>query len=237
MNHIGRPNFFDVDKYLDCVEGMILADEVERALWMLDNFPAYYRDNYPARASEIRRSLHEALFTPIEYAKADRQVSGAGEGWPARGDVVADLVRKLNAVGKVPNIMELSPGTGWLSAGLKSRGLNFTYESRSLTDAPGPVYGSEINILICMELIEHLANPMEAYQAYLKFQKQARYLVLSVPLYTWGGGLPSWRGQALGHLRTYCPQEFYDLCRKMFGPQYEWKCYLSDTISMEGTHA
>lgn len=234
MSTLGRPNFFDIDKYLDCVEGMILADEVERAFWMLDNPPSFYRENPTERMTEIRQSLHKAMFTPIEYSKADREIEGQGDGWPARGEVVAQLVSRLNADNRIPNLMEISPGTHWLKKGLEERGLTFTYESRSLTSAPPPIHSSNINILICMELIEHLANPMEAYQAYLKFEKTASYLVLSVPLHTWGGGLSTWRGQALGHLRTFSPQEFFDLCRKMFGPGYDWRCHLSDTITLEG---
>src|SRR4051812_35464670 len=64
---IGRPRFFDIDIYLSVVEGMINADEVERAFWMLKNPPAYYRKYPPKRLLEIKERLHRQVWTPVQY--------------------------------------------------------------------------------------------------------------------------------------------------------------------------
>lgn len=233
---IGRPLYFDVETYLSCVEGMIKSDEVERALWMLENLPAYYRDNYPERAKEIKESLHRALFTPAQYSKAD--VEGKGQFdpnyWPHRLDVLAQVIATLNNQDYVPHIMEIGPGTYWLPNTLKAKGYRFTYEAQGLgpvgyevSDPQGPI------MFVAFELIEHLANEMEIYQAYLKFGKVAKYLFLSTPLYTYGGGLPHWRGQALGHLRTYTPKEFFKKMADMF-PSYKWEMHIQDCIVLKG---
>lgn len=214
-----KPNAFDPEKYLDCVESMILADEVERALWMLDNLPAWYRDNIPERAREIRRELHSALFTPAQYAAADREtetcdISQLKEYFPPRAEILAETLGAYN----YPNIMEIGPGSFWLPHALANKGYNFSYEYQSLG---GPGFRSEVNpdgpnIFVAFELIEHLHNELEIYQAYLKFKKPARHVFLSTPLYTYGGGMTSWRNQALGHLRAYTPKEFGDAAQRIF---------------------
>lgn len=224
MNNLGKPNFFDIDKYLDCVEGMILADEVERAFCMISNPPAWYRDNEPERLKEIRQSLHQAMFTPVEYAQADREIDGPGTAWPDRAEILNELANKIKGTF---HIMELGPGSHWLSHGLMSRGHKFTYESRSLNaimrapvDGPGP------NIFVAYELIEHLQNENELFQGYLKFGKKAQFICISTPLYTFSGGMNQWRGQALGHLRAYTPKEFSRVVTSMF-EGYDWKQYLN----------
>lgn len=225
MNTVGKPNFFDIDKYLDCVEGMILADEVERAFWMLSNPPAWYRDNEPERLKDIRESLHRVLFTPVEYAEADREILEPGDAWPPRGDIVDQAVEAFNKDQVCPHIMEIGGGSLWLSHGLQKRGRTFTYSSRTLGHATKAPELDGPGVFVAFELIEHLSNEMEIYQAYLKFKHRARYVFLSTPLHTYGGGMAHWRGQALGHLRAYTPKEFSASFRKLF-PDYEQTHYL-----------
>jgi hypothetical protein len=69
LKNLGRPYYFDVDMYLACVEQMISSDEVERALWMLDNMPGWYRDNPPQQAKKIRDQLLKRLYTTMDYMK------------------------------------------------------------------------------------------------------------------------------------------------------------------------
>lgn len=213
MNTLGKPSFFDIDKYCDCIEGMILSDEVERAFWMIDNVPAWFRDNPPERLKEIRQSLHSAMFTPVEYAAADRDIDCPGTAWPARAEILSNFVRENPG----SHIMELGPGSGFLARGLSERGLEFTYESRSLNSTKiEPPSGKGPVVFVCFELIEHLQNELELYQAYLKFERRAQYIFLSTPAYTYGGGMNRWREQALGHLRAYTPKEFTGVVSKMF---------------------
>lgn len=219
----GKPNFFDIDKYLDSVEGMITADEVERALWMLDNPPAWYRDNEPERLKEIRRSLHAALFTPAQYAMADKETETCDPNQlknyhPPRAQILANFIRIENEKGFTPNILEVGPGSFWLPHSLAAQGLGFRYASQSLG---GVGYESELNpdgpnFFVAFELIEHLSNEYELLQAYLKFKRPATKVFLSTPLYTWAGGMREWRRQALGHLRAYTPTEFGGSAKRIF---------------------
>jgi hypothetical protein len=236
MSHleIGRPRHFDVERFLDAVEDMINADEVERALLMLDNMPAYYRDHVPERAAEIRQSLHRQLWTPVQYA-------GIYEGvipdcWPGRAQVLEGLVRQLNSEGKAPHVMELAPGSGFIEAGLRERGLTCSYESLGLDKRkePGDVSGPAI--FVAFEIIEHLSNEWEIYQNYLKFNREAEHILLSTPLYTCAGGMSGWRERPLGHLRTYTPLEFQQKAQAMF-KGYQWKAFVDETIILLGSKA
>lgn len=239
----GRPKYFDVDLYLNAVEGMINADEVERAFWMLDNMPAFYRDNPPDRALEIRRNLHRQLFTPVQYQGIYDGVDMFNEEeavkyWSGKAQVIEQLVRELNEEGKTPNIMELAPGSLWLPTGLRAKGLKFTYEHKSIDHGVKspfdlPTQMDEPAIFVALEFIEHLWHEEEILENYLKFNRRAKYIVLSTPLYTYCGGLDAWHSRPLGHLRTYTPRELVRACEKMFF-NYEWKVFLETSIVVVG---
>jgi len=237
---IGKPLFFDVDVYLSACEMLIQSDEVERAFLMLDNMPAFYREHVPERAAEIRASLHRQLFTPVQY-------KGIYEGleitpqdtenhWPLRAKVTESIVKELNAKGVTPNVMELAGGSLWLPQGLVHKHRQFTYECLSLDEGEhcfAKPDKPEFNIFVAFELIEHLANEWEIYQNYLKFKRTADVILISTPLYTYGGGMRFWRDNPLGHLRTYTPNELHLILVKMF-KGYDWVCHTDDTIVFEG---
>lgn len=237
----GRPTYFDPDVYLDAVEMMINSDEVNRAFWMLDNMPAYYRDNVPKRAATMRVQLNEVLFTPVQYkgvyGTIDLDGAAVVAGWPSRATIVEEKVRELNKRMIKPNIMELAPGQFWLPTGLKYKGLDFTYEYLSLDNFDHPFEkpwpDSAFNIFIAFELIEHLHCETEIYQNYLKFKKTADIVMLSTPLYTFAGGMDNWSTRQLGHLRTYTPKELVDVSNKMF-PGYVWGAHIDHVINLVG---
>lgn len=238
MTDIGRPRFFDVDVYLSAVEGMINADEVERALWMLDNMPAYYRHNPPRRALEIKERLHRQLWTPVQYKGIYEGAAIDHESmpWPLRARKLEEIVRGLIDVSAdcFPHVMELAPGGHWLAEGLYFRGLQFTYESLGLdVEWEHAAKGDGPTIFCAFEIIEHLSNEWEIYQNYLKFNRQADIVMLSTPLFTYGGGLDGWQMRELGHLRTYTPVEFFKIASEMF-QGFEWECLTDDTILLIG---
>ena len=238
---VGKPLFFDPEIFCSVVEQMIMSDEVERAFLMLDNVPAYYRYFPTPRMEEIRASLHRQLFTPAQYSEADAEGKDLDvkhlEGmFPHRAQVLFEKVKEINERGVKPNIMEVGPGSFWLPYVFRARGLEFSYEYQSLTPRDLPFDKPKddcVNIFVAFELIEHLSNEAEIYQAYLKFKKEASYIFISTPLFTYNGGIVNWRENALGHLRTYTPPELGAFCQKYF-KNYSWEAFLSDTITMVG---
>jgi len=236
LTAIGQPRYFSPDLACDVVEQLIDADEVERALLLLDNMPAFYRDNPTPRMLEIRESLHRQLWTPAQYVGIYSGLKLTDESvmasWALRYHLVEKEVERL---GPGTHIMELAPGAHILPAGLRLKGLEFTYESMSLDahtgdralEVSGPV------IFCAFELIEHSSNEWEIYQNYLKFKRKADVVMLSTPLYTYGGGMNNWRERELGHLRTYTPAEFHKIAAQMFSG-YDWDCKTDDTIVLTG---
>lgn len=242
----GRPLFFDINIYLSVVEMMINADEIERALWMLDNPPAFYREkaNRPARLKEIKDKLNKATWTPVQYKGIykDVEITAAHTEahWPLRARLLEEEIKRLNDMRISPTLMELAPGGKWLEAGLRHKACGFNYECMSLDGSTlEPDVKTVFNIFIAFELIEHLSNENEIYQNYLKFNRHADIVMLSTPLYTWRGGMPNWEQRELGHLRTYTPDEFHDKASQMF-EGYSWDAKIGDandgTIVLTGKY-
>lgn len=228
----GKPLFFNLDTYFGLIDMYISADEVETALWLLDRIPSYYRDHPPQRLLETKEALHKAIWTPPQYAGIYADVKD-NDQWPHRAHVIEETLKQRQGPF---HIMELAPGSRFIETGLRSRGLDFTYECIGLDERVEcePLKGS-INVFVCFELIEHLHNPHEIYQNYLKFNKRADLIFISTPLYTYGGGMGmEWRDRPLGHLRTYGPKDLYKVVSDMFVGFDQWTCHTSDTITLVG---
>ncbi len=239
---LGRPTFFDVEKYLDTIEGFINADEIERAFWLMDNAPAYFRDHPPARLVEIRQSLHRQLFTPVQYKDiyGDFDLDATLARLPGRARILRDIIKRLNDTGKTPHLMEYAPGSFWIPKCFEKLELNFTYDYRGLERPEKAIRSmqypedSDPFVYLAFEIIEHLSNEWELYQNYLRFNRQADVVMLSTPLYTCMGGEDGWRQRDLGHLRTYSPGEFLGLAQKMF-TGYSWQVMQDETIILIGS--
>jgi hypothetical protein len=254
LKNLGRPYYFDVDMFLACVEQMISSDEVERALWMLDNMPGWYRDNPPPQAKQIRDQLLKRLYTTMDYIKdcdhphQTQALIGAAAGVVERGFAKigrAQAVRMIIDKLKSPYIFDLAPGSYWLPILLKKCGYDFKYFGESLNKSqqamakdylsnewhqgphPGP------SVFICFELIEHLHSTTEIYQHYLKAELNCDYIILSTPKYTIAGASPEWHKQDLGHLRTYTPSEFVQFAMKHW-PKHKWEYFDSATMVLVG---
>lgn len=150
----GRPRHFNVEQFLDVVEQMILSDEIERALWMLDNLPGYYRDHKPDRAVQMKKDLLKATWTIIDYAKdvdeteeaivekhkkwyPDSNIQDIGDlfdipFFKVRGNFVETLAKHYNDNSQTPYIFELGPASFWLPSGLKKKHYKFTYEATTV---------------------------------------------------------------------------------------------------------
>lgn len=256
--NIGRPYFFNVDQYLSSVEQMIIADEVDRALWMLDNMPGWYRDNVPELASVLRQQLLRKLYTTSDYIGAENaieitrlialeptEINAHYMHALSRAKVTLSLCESLNSKGIAPHIVEVAPGQHWLPIGLKKNNIKFTYSDVSLDGSRndqvkgylGDIWqtssDSPAQIFICFELIEHLRYPTEIYQHYLKANRLFTHILLSTPKYTVRSASPEWYNADLGHLRTYTPREFAQFSTTHW-PEFKWAITLDEIMVLSG---
>lgn len=233
----GQPTFFNMDVYLSVVGMMINADEPIRALWMLDNVPAFFRDNPPPQLLDMREKLHRQLWTSVQYSGIYRGVTitpeHTAQHWPLRAKLLEEEIRDLNSKGIIPNVCELAGGSGWLPAGMKHKELQFSYEHMSLDGVSLEQQECSYNIFVAFELIEHLSDPWDIYRNALKFKRSFNLVVLSTPLYTFEGGMDDWENRELGHLCTFTPGEFHKIANEMF-KGYAWTCALDSTIVLMG---
>lgn len=230
----GRPRYFNLKYYLSVVEMMINADEVTKALWLLDNPPSWFKDHEPEEMTMMRRVLHRKLFTNTDYmVKVDHAAKGKDvfdECYP-RSHAVAHYVKEFNDNGVTPHIFELGPNCHWLPIGLELRGHKFTYKGVDLdrsqleTINKAPWWSEEPNhptIFVCFEVIEHLNNPADIRHYMEQLMIEPSYIMLSTPMYCYNGGLPNWFTRDLGHLRTYTPKEFTLFATENF-PKYDFE--------------
>ncbi len=147
--NIGRPIYFDISQCLSLAEQYVLSDEVERALWLLDNLPGYYRDHVPPEVLRLKTYIQTLLTTPLEYVtdvnhinetkaliKATKdEINKSIMDYIGRAQVVRSLVERLNQDLKTPHIVEMAPGSFWLPIGLAKNELKFTYFAQSLNVA------------------------------------------------------------------------------------------------------
>lgn len=244
MEQVGKPKYFNVDLYLAAVEEMLNADELERALWMLDNLPGYYRDNVPQTVIVMKKRIYRQLMDVHDYL-SDKHESGEKRDhdipvedlidrefcWP-RGPIVEYRVNEYNLGGEIPLIVELAPADYWLPKGLAKKGKNFFYHGVSINKKAEERAKDELlgywtkqtetaKIFCCFETIEHLWNPDDIFHTFTRLNLDPEYIFLSTPKYTCFGGVPNWHERTLGHLRTYTPGEFLSFAKKHW-PNYEW---------------
>lgn len=250
-NKIGMPKYFDPDHYLDAVEQMICADEIETALYMLDHFPGYYRDNIPQRAVEIKKAIYRQLWTVTDYVhdpdeKKERSEEYRGElaeqwkhaHFEPRGDLIMNLVKEINDDFCIADIHEFGPANFWIPAALKKLDAQFKYTGSSISEVRreenrASDFQKSKQIFCCFETIEHLWNPDDVFHYYAKSWIDADYILVGCPKYTIYGGLPNWENRDLGHLRTYTPVELFNFVKKHW-PNYQWESHEAYMMVLKG---
>lgn len=249
---MGRPSHFDPDHYLDSVEQMICADELVNALKMLEMLPSYYRDNYPARAQEIKYKLYRQIMSIRDYIGdiSEEQVhSEASHKTPLedqwsiphfhpRGRMMMDLVKEINASGDSAEIHEIGPANYWLPAALSKQGLRYSYQGYSLRpqeDKVKAVRAAERSktIFCCFETIEHLWNPDDIYHLFVKTGCNPDYILLGCPKHTLYGGMSNWEDRELGHLKAWSPKDLYEFLQKHW-PEYDYTLHDSHMMVFKG---
>lgn len=263
INEIGLPKYWSLDAHVKAVEQMIRADEIQIALRMLDDVPAWYRKNRPPELEEIRKKLYENLYDAFDYGNDDEEAefpeAEARAQWRngycfPRAEIITALVKKLNKAGETPWIFDLGCSHGNLLYGLFSESVSFQYLGKSINwriaqrvseigqEIPGEGKGwrwkekpdaNQKTILFCSEVIEHMMNPMDAVQSAYKMGVRWDYILLSVPLGCLGGGLENWDTRRLGHVRGWTEQEFFDFANKHW-PGYGWQLTVAPSMVLLG---
>lgn len=255
--NMGRPIHWDENLHARAIIQMIQADEIQEALRMLENPPAWYRENYPAEFTAIKNKLYQRLYSQIEYASDQEEVDMAqrhdvavsqwnGEYCFPRAQIITDAVKKANDNGMAPFIVDLGCSHGNLPLGLKAAGLRFNYLGlamnqkviESLRTAVGndiwsdwPSEGQEA-WLVCTEVLEHCMDPhslvIDAYKPGLHYAQ----MFWSVPYGCLGGGLENW-DRRLGHVRGWTRKEFSEFVDKHF-PGYQQTLYMAHSMVLHG---
>lgn len=253
---IGTVQGFNEDVVHELVNTLVEGDEVERALIVLDNLPAFYRDNPPLKIQKLRQDILSSMVTAHAYLSAtmDADVLPERADWELenllRGKLVRAEVERYIKRGFHPHIVDVGPGEYFVPIGLDRLGYEFTYKAlamdqkaasaaRSFTEkheGPGPQDKETAQIFLALEVIEHIASPRElAVEALRHCGRWPDRVHLSTPCYTFDGRKDkAWRKlNGLPHLRAYTPKEFVREAESIF-PGYHWSMYPETIMSLRG---
>ena len=233
---------FNVHAFLDAANELVRLDEVERGLDLLDNLPAYYRDNPPEQVTRLRNEILARVCTPTTYAKMDvdnptYDVDKGQMEQTLRGMLILAEVKWLNERGLKPRVIDLAPGEHWVKGILDKAKCSFYYETISLKSfSVKPIVDKDVPIIfLALELIEHLWNEKDLKIESLKCSRLPDIIHISTPQYAFDPNCPDWRVRPdLGHLRAYTPREFQDVVAKHF-PEYHMLFYSSDVMQVRLT--
>lgn len=255
--NMGRPIHFDLNDYVKAIIGQIRSDEIQNALWMLDNPPAWYRKNYPPELAAIKNALYRGLYSSIEYATDNEELEMAlrvdvavsqwrGEYCFPRAKIITDELRRTNADGRAPFIVDLGCSHGNLPLGLMDAGGQFNYlglaMNKAVVDrlrsnvgknwAEQPLEGQE-TWLVCTEVLEHCMDPMslviDAYKPGFHYHQ----MFWSTPFGCLYGGLENWDSRRLGHVRGWTDTEFIEFVNRNF-PGFDLTCFISNSMVIHG---
>lgn len=244
---------FKLKPFLDAAEELLRSDETARALWLLDNLPAYYREYVPEEIKKLKAEIMSMIATPSFYAThhgdeitlpGDTYLKAEGT---LRATIVHREVKSLNHAGFTPNIYDLGPGEYWTPRLLKHQGLRFNYQPiyvnhathnhyyKYIEDIPKPQDGQP-NIFFACEIIEHLWQESDIRFEMQRHIGQADIVHISTPLYTFDTGCIDFRDKKdLGHLRAYTPREFQQTVYKIFN-DYSFIFYESQIQHARGVN-
>lgn len=157
MNEVGKPLYFNIDKFVEVVEMFVASDEIIIALDMLNKLPGYYRDFEPLEITQLRKKIYGSIATIADYQTYPNEHYEKSLEWEAqwygkdhlkdlgdffnlpfcspRNTVILNAVKEYNASDFIPHIVELGPSNYWVAHGLKKKGMKFTYEALTLNQS------------------------------------------------------------------------------------------------------
>lgn len=253
MVNFGTVKTFDLEAYLKVIHSFIDAEEVERALWLIDNVPAYYRDHKFKELEDLKSEIESKLITPHGYMSldldsevGDKAQSEAILNGTLRGVLAKNEVENLNKLGSPPHIVDMGPGQYWLPIGLQGH-QQFSYfpiemDRRAKVDAAihihwikdKPLKEDSPRMFVALEVIEHISDPSHIrWEAMRHCGGIPEIIHLSTPMYTYDSTPKNWRKIGLPHLRAYTPSEFIAEATRLF-PTHAITLYQNPVMSIRG---
>lgn len=247
--------WFDFSALIKYATDLVDADEVNLAIHALTKgMPGYYRDNPPKEVTELLNGLRAKMMTPHGYMTNVWDTHIPGEDYAIgmfngtlRGSLIDADVKELSKDGTMVHVIDLGPGEYWLPIGLKARGYSFSYRDMGLMNearakAMELVGGhfqeraavGQPTVFVACEIIEHLHHEQDIRVDYERAGGNANIIHISTPKYTYDLNPRPWKEKGdLGHLRTYTPQEFWNVVAGMF-PEFEFQIYDHKVQHMRG---
>lgn len=249
QSQFGQCPTFNPDDWIKVAQQAVDADEVERALLILDNIPAWYRIHKPKQIKEFREKILARMITPAGYLN-DQHDCGIMDHDKARSVVEHTLrgvllERELNGAEKY-HVVDVGPGEYWIPKGIggnysyQAIGLDFKTREAALKDpeivARLGSQANEVGVFVALEVIEHLPEPLDlAVECAKHFASEPHYIHLSTPYCTYDAA-PKAQAKYLPHLRAYTPNEFLIKANSLW-PHYNWQFYEAGPImSLRGVH-
>lgn len=249
VNNMG----FDVESCVNYVSNLVSHDEVERALLVLDNVPAYYRDSCPEELLKLRRRILNSRMTAVSYQTNDNDTPKPMDFCTAnftttmRGNLLKAEIKNYNAQGLTPHLIDMGPGDFWLPMALSQTDLKVTYHPIGLhKDARNEATKhfdhfrkdksdlDQPEIFIATEIIEHLPDTNDIGSECAKYCRDfPERIFISTPCYTFYVNNDWDKIDGMGHLRAYTPSEFMSEIRRIF-PGYSFQCYQEKIITARG---
>lgn len=250
--NVGEIESFDSKLVEQYVNTLVEADETERALLVLDNLPAFYRDNYPKNLKTLRDQIIKARITASGYLQNSYDSTVTTEGALncfnalPRFKLIEQEVKRYNEKKVAPHIVDMGPGEYPIPIALKAKGYQFSYKPIAMDQkAYKAAYelikenlvetSSAPHIFCALEVIEHIPDTTDLATEMLSYcGVEPERIHLSTPLYTYDGSKKNWKkiaGQP--HLRAYTPNEFFMEARSIF-PGYNWEMYMGQIMSLRG---
>lgn len=237
----------DIKPFLDVAETLVVQDETERALLVLENLPAYFRDFPPPEVVELKRAIMRKIFTNTDYATTsedDLKDNAFAVDYVARAMVLRDELANANSNGITPHIVDFGAGDYFIPIGLKNKGLKFTYRPIALQNEVmqkakeildfQPDSVSRETWFVAYEVIEHLHYVDELRKEFDRIEGNVTKVFLSTPKYCFGEGNPTWRERGCPHLRAYTPKEFINEAQRLFFEFKNWQYVDNEVMVLKG---
>lgn len=245
--------FWDSKPWLEAARILTAADEPLRALELLNNLPAYYRDYIPFDILDMKQKILAKMATPISYIKEDSEdLENLDKLYSAMKDTLRFTLLKrdleeYNEKDITPHIIDLGPGDYWALRIFSRLKFKFTYSDIGLNSKRREIVYSETPsihlgrkdfkqpvIFMACEIIEHLHHESDILIECLKHEPMPEIIHISTPKYTFDVRQTRKDFELfgdLGHLRAYTPKEFFKTVEKMF-PLHLFHFY--DSVILHG---